>query len=105
MNRLVINKNLNQKNIFRVLGGSIYKNHHWDIVTTKDELIAYLTQFLPDIISIGSLDNMNPAEVAVYLRKLYRQLPGVKAPKVLCIDAEYREKVKKILQRNKLKVE
>lgn len=79
-----------------MLDGSIYKTHHWDIVRTKDEMVAYLTQFLPDIISIGPLTDMTAVEVAVYLRKLYDQI-GVRIPKALCADDDNRETVMKIL--------
>ena len=98
MNRLVIHKQLTQKTLFRVLGGSIYKNHYWDIARSKDEIIAYLTQFKPDIISIGPLEGMNPVEVTEYLRALYQGI-GMKLPSVISANVEYKEQVLNALKK------
>ena len=101
MNRLVIHKNVTPKTLFRVLGGSIYKEHHWDIASNKNEVVAYLTQFLPDIITIGPLEDMTPTDVAIFLRDIYRRVKNVRYPKFLCVDPVYRTQVETILQRNK----
>lgn len=92
MNRLVIHKELTQKTLFRVLGGSIYKNHYWDIARSKDEFVAYLTQFKPDIISIGPLEGMTPSDVVGYLRALYQGI-GMELPSIISSRVEYKEQV------------
>lgn len=97
MNRLIIHKEVTQKTLFRVLGGSIYKNHYWDIARSKQEFIAYLTQFRPDIISIGPLEGMTPGEVAGYLRAFYQGV-GMKLPSVISSRAEFKEQVSNALK-------
>jgi len=98
MNRLLIHKELTQKTLFRVLGGSIYKNHYWDIARTKEEFIAYLTQFKPDIISIGPLEGMPPSEVAKYLRDFY-QVINIKLPNIISSRAEYKDQITNALKK------
>lgn len=85
MERLLIHKNVRPNTIFRVLGSSIYSTHRWTIAATKDELVAYLTQFQPDIISVGPLEGMTPVEVASYLGFLYRQA-GMRYPQILAAN-------------------
>lgn len=97
MNRLIIHKDLTQKTLFRVLGGSIYKNHYWDIARSKEEFIAYLTQFKPDIISIGPLEGLTPGQVAEYLRTFYKGI-GCKLPNIISSRAEYSQQVKDALK-------
>jgi len=96
MNRLVIHKDLTQKNLFRVLGGSVYKNHYWDIARTKEEVVAYLTQFKPDLISIGPLPGMSIEQVATYLRTLYIAAK-IKIPAVTCVDKDQIQSVRVVM--------
>lgn len=100
MNRLVIHKNLTQKNLFRVLGGSIYKNRHWEIARTKEELVAYLTQFQPDLISIGPLEDMDTLEVAKYIRLLYITTKS-KIPAITCVEREKMRDVRETVYNGK----
>lgn len=93
MVRLLIHKNVRPNTIFRVLGNSIYTNHHWTIITTKEELVAYFTQFKPHIISIGPLDGMTPVEVASYLGTLYRTA-GISYPEILAANHSEKKQVR-----------
>jgi hypothetical protein len=97
MNRLVIHKNATTKNLFRLTGSLIYKNHAWDVVSTKDDLVAYLTQFQPDVISIGPLPNLSTEEVASYLRAFYLRIKA-KIPPYICNEAGKIETVKLIMK-------
>lgn len=96
LNRLVIHKDVTEKTLFRVLGGSIYKNHYWDIARTKEELVAYLTQFKPDIISIGPLPDMTIEQVATYLHNFYIAA-NMKIPAITCVDKTLIATIKDIM--------
>ena len=97
MNRLVIQKSINQKTLFRVTGRAVYKQHYWDIATTKDELVAYITQFQPDLISIGTLPDMTAQEVALYLRNVFLSAK-MKIPTIISFDPVLSEELKRIIQ-------
>lgn len=97
MNRLVIHKQVTERTLFRILGGSTYKNHYWHIADSKNEVVAYLTQFKPDIISIGPLEGMTSTEVALYLRALYQTI-GQKLPSVIAAHKEDKQQIQDALR-------
>lgn len=82
MSKLIISKNLTQKSLSRSLGGNLYSRPGWDIASTKEELVAYLTQFQPSIISIGTLDGLPTTELAKYVKQLY-DLTSMRYPRII----------------------
>lgn len=97
MNKIVIHKNATSKNLYRVLGSAVCNSRQWDIATNKQELVAYLTQFQPDLISIGPLSDMTTEEVAMYLRAFYMRL-RIKIPTYICNEVEKKDIVKAIMK-------
>jgi hypothetical protein len=87
MNKLIIHKNLTPKTLFRVTGQNIYNKPGWHIARTKEDVVAYLTQFKPDIISIGSLKELSSLEVAKYIHSVYKAAKIKGYPSIL-IDKE-----------------
>lgn len=72
MNRLIIHKNLTHRTLFRVTGHPMYASHPWDIATNKQDIVAYFTQILPNVIVIGELEGMSVREVGEYVLALYK---------------------------------
>ena len=97
MSKLIIHKSLTPKTLFRVTGGSIYNRPGWDIATNKQELVAYFTQFQPEIISIGNIDGMSTMEVAQYVKSIY-DLARARYPRVLVIDETLLDNVNQLFQ-------
>ena len=49
------------------MGGNMYNRPGWDIANNKQQLVAYLQQFLPQVITIGTLEDMTAFDAALYI--------------------------------------
>lgn len=83
MNKLIIHRNLTPKSLFRVTGQGIYNKPGWDIARNKEDLVAYLTQFQPDVISISSLPGLTSLEVAECIHSIYIAAGIKKYPQII----------------------
>lgn len=61
------------------MGGNAYSRPGWDIANNKQQLVAYLQQFLPQVITIGSLEDMSALEATTYILTALKAA-GVVAP-------------------------
>ena len=98
MSKLIIHKNITSKTLFRVTGANMYNRPGWDIAINKEEVIAYFTQFQPDIITIGHIDNMNTIQIAEFIKFLYSSVK-IAYPIIFLVhydDLSTIEKVKQI---------
>lgn len=59
---------------------------HWDIATTKEEIIAYFSQFCPEAVNIGEIEGMSDLDVARYIKKLYDTVGAGSYPVVSSIN-------------------
>lgn len=100
MSKLIIHKNLTPKTLFRITGASIYNRPGWDIVRTKQELVAYLTQFQPSTISIGHIKEMSAIEIANFINQIYK-LTKIKYPTILgCeVDDSINSQIKQLFKK------
>jgi hypothetical protein len=86
MIKLAIHTDCRKKSdLFRKTRRSTFLKDNWDVINTKENLIAFLTQFKPDLICIGPLPSMTEEEVAFLLRQLYRAAKA-RVPALTCVD-------------------
>lgn len=97
MNKLLVHKNLSPKALFRATRQVIYNKPGWDIARTKEELVAYLTQFQPDVISIGDLKQMTSLQVAQSIHAIYVAAGIKKYPRILIDKQDVNHKQIKLL--------
>jgi len=67
MRKLILGKSLTPKTLGRSMGGNMYNRPGWDIANNKQQLVAYLQQFLPQVITIGTLEDMTAFDAALYI--------------------------------------
>lgn len=67
MRKLILGKSLTPKTLGRSMGGNMYNRPGWDIAINKQQLVAYLQQFLPQIITIGALADMTALQASIYI--------------------------------------
>lgn len=88
MRKLILGKSLTPKTLGRSMGGNMYNRPGWDIANNKQQLVAYLQQFLPQVITIGHLEDMTAIEAATYIKSAL-QAAGVNSrmyPSILITD-------------------
>ncbi len=96
MLKLAIHKTYNKQDLFAKTRKLTYQRDRWDFVRTKDDLIAFLTQFRPDLICIGPLPSINEKEVALLLRNMYLAAK-VRVPALTCVDKKMLPSLKRII--------
>lgn len=84
------------------MGGNAYSRPGWDIANNKQQLVAYLQQFLPAIITIGHMEDLTAIEAAQYIKLVLdtadvhpRMRPSIiVADKIIDLEAD----IKKIFE-------
>lgn len=96
MIKLAIHKNFTKNDLFRVTRRPTYVKDSWDIVKTKNDLIAFLTQFKPGLICIGPLPSMTEEQVAFLLRQVYTAAK-TRVPALTCVDKKMLPSLKRVI--------